>query len=95
MTYTTLPPKRGITISQSNSTKIEVLKLLVSRRTMSQFLTCVPGLGPIDKTRVGYHIVFLLSDGISLSEYKLTDGAKINLVVKREARYVCYSSVKY
>ncbi len=24
-------------------------------------------------------------DGISLSEYKLTDGSKINLVVKREA----------
>ncbi len=29
--------------------------------------------------------MFFLLDGISLSEYKLTDGSKINLVVKREA----------
>ena len=54
---------------------------------MSQFLTYLPGLGPSAETRVGNSIFF--SDGISLSEYKLTDGAKINLVVKREARYVC------
>ena len=33
--------------------------------------------------------VIFFSDGISLSEYQLTDGSKINLVVKREA---CSSS---